>query len=202
MTGLEKILKAIEEEASKAAAEVIAKAQREADEITAEAKVEAEKKCAEIAKKSEADVKSLLSRAESAAALQEKKLFLDAKQQIISKVIEDAKNTLKTLSDQEYFDVIVKMVQKHALSAQGSIIFSMADKKRMPKDFEASIQKALSGKAGAALTISDEIRNLDGGFILIYGEVEENCSFDALFASAKEELQDKVNAFLFSASNA
>ena len=53
------------------------------------------------------------------------------------------------------------------------------------------------GKEGAALTVSSETRDIDGGFVLTYGGIEENCSFDALFDSAHEMLQDKVQEILF-----
>ena len=39
-------------------------------------------------------------------------------------------------------------------------------------------------------------RPIDGGFILVYGGVEENCSIEALFYAEQERLQDKVQAFL------
>ena len=38
---------------------------------------------------------------------------------------------------------------------------------------------------------------MDGGFILCYGGIEENCSFDAIFDSAREHLQDAVQRILF-----
>jgi V/A-type H+-transporting ATPase subunit E len=43
----------------------------------------------------------------------------------------------------------------------------------------------------------NETQEMSGGFILLYGDIEENCSFDALFLQAKEELQDKVRDYLF-----
>jgi V/A-type H+/Na+-transporting ATPase subunit E len=197
MTGLEKILKAIEEEAKSSADAYLAQAKQEADEITEAARKEAEKKCAEIAAKSETDIKAVLSRAESAAALQEKKIILEAKQQMINEVITSARNSLTNLSDSEYVEVILRMVQKYADQKPGQILFSAADRMRLPGDFTASLAKALTGKSGASLTISNETANINGGFVLKYGEVEENCSFDALFSAAKEELQDKVNSVLF-----
>ncbi|MDF2544034.1 MAG: hypothetical protein K0S47_3752 [Herbinix sp.] len=115
MTGLEKILKAIEEEAMANADTVISKANQEAEEIIAAATSEAQKKCAEIATKSEADVNAANARAQSAAALQERKLMLEAKQQVISNVILNAKNTLLQLPVSEYFDVILRMVLKYSL---------------------------------------------------------------------------------------
>jgi V/A-type H+-transporting ATPase subunit E len=197
MTGLEKILKAIDADAKTAAEAVIAQAKREADDIISAAKAEADKKCAGITLKSEMELKAVLSRTVSAAELTEKKIILDAKQQIINNIIKNARISLANLPDAEYVNVLIRMVNKYAHKNAGKIIFSASDKKRLPKDFEAQLRKVLSDREGASLTISEDTVDLDGGFLLIYGEVEENCSFDALFTAAKEELQDIINSFLF-----
>jgi V/A-type H+-transporting ATPase subunit E len=39
--------------------------------------------------------------------------------------------------------------------------------------------------------------NIDGGFILKYGNIEINSSFDALFEENEEELVDIVNKMLW-----
>ncbi len=200
MTGLDKILNAIEAEAKQSAQTVIKQAELEAQQLLAAAKAEADSKCADIASKSEIDVKAVLSRAESAAALQEKKLLLDAKQQMINNIITEARNSLAGLPEQSYVDVILKMVKKYAHNKPGRIVFSTEDKKRLPSDFDNRLKEALAGIDGASLTISEETTKIDGGFLLLYGDIEENCSFDALFAAAKEELQDKINAFLYTES--
>ena len=38
---------------------------------------------------------------------------------------------------------------------------------------------------------------MDGGFLLVYGGIEENCTISAVFASKREELSDQVNRLLF-----
>ncbi len=197
MTGLEKIVKAIEEEASVNAEKVISKAKLEAEKILEEARVQADKKCAEIALKSEADKKDMLSRAQSAAQLLEKKAVLNAKQQIINAVISKAQNSLHQLSDAEYTDMIVRMIKKYAHSKQGVIQFCAVDRKRFPENFASILNNALADRKDALLICSEEEASIDGGFLLRYGDIEENCSFDALFSTSKEELQDKVNSFLF-----
>jgi V/A-type H+-transporting ATPase subunit E len=197
MTGIEKILKAIEADAAKNANEIIAKANMEANEIKSAALAQAEKKCAEIAKKSESDVKAVLSRADSAAELAEKKILLDAKQQLINHVVQSARNSLRDLPDTDYTDVILRMVKKYAHNEAGKIVFSSYDKKRLPRDFEKLLTQALSEKENAALSVSGDDAGFDGGFLLLYGDIEENCSFDAVFAAAREDLKDMVNNFLF-----
>jgi V/A-type H+-transporting ATPase subunit E len=197
MTGLEKMIKAIEAEALANSEAILNQAKKEAEDIMQAAKIEADKKCAEIAAKSEADAKDVLRRAASAAGLLEKKAILDAKQQMINNIITEARNSLAKLSDTEYARTILQMIQKYAHNKSGSILFAASDKGRFPKEFEAMVQKALADKPGASLTFTEESADLSGGFILKYGDIEENCSFDALFSAAKEELQDKVNSVLF-----
>ena len=196
MTGLEKILIEIEDEAKNAATATVKVAQQDADALIAKAKVQGEEKSIAISKQSEADVSDYLSRAKSAAALQKRKSILNAKQEMINAVIEKAQDTILHLSDKEYFDTILKMIEKHALAQDGEIAFSPVDLKRMPSGFEAQINKAIS-KKNATLKVSKDTKNINGGFVLIYGGVEENCSIDALFDAAHETLQDKVHEILF-----
>ena len=197
MTGLEKILDAIEADARKEADAVIAKARGEADVILADARKEAEFKSRQISEKSEEDVKSVLSRSESSAALQERKMLLDAKQQIISNIITSARNKLSELPSSEYTDIILSIIKKHAHNAEGKIIFSDADRQRLTPDFAARLAEVLKVKPGTALHIAEERTSFEGGFLLVYGDIEENCSFDALFAEQRENLLDKVNSLLF-----
>ncbi len=197
MTGLEKILKTIQEEAQASADAIISQAEQEAEEILAAAKKEAELKSAQIAEKSEADVKDVISRAESAAALLERKLLLDTKQIIINDIIGKARNRLTVLSDDEYTDMILSMVKKYSHNKKGRLVFPVSDKKRLTKDFPEKLNTILSQKQGASLTVEDEALSFEGGFLLIYGDIEENCSFDALFAEERDALLDKVNTLLF-----
>lgn len=197
MTGLEKMIKVIEADAQANADKILAEAREESDRIISEAKEEAKQCAAKIAEKPASEIKVIMDRAESGARLVKRQMILDAKQKIINDIIQKAKRKLAGLSDKEYFDMILQMVRKYAYSQAGVIKFSKADLDRLPKDFEKSLELVLKDKENASLTVSDESVKIDGGFILVYGDIEENCSFDALFSYAKDELQDKLNAFLF-----
>lgn len=197
MTGIEKIVNHIADNAEMAAKAIIAEASLKADRIVADAKAEAESRCAEIRQRSVLEVKACLDRAESSARLKERRLILDAKQKMIDEVIVKARNYIAGLPDLEYFDLLLKMIGKFALCKPGVIMFSPADAARLPERFDAAIRSALSGKNGAELVVSEQTRNIDGGFVLIYGDIEENCSFDALFLADRELLQDKAGSLLF-----
>lgn len=197
MTGLEKIIKVIEADAQASVDKILAEAKEEEQQILALAREEAEQGVAKIAQKPVSEIKAILNRAESGARLLKRQRLLDAKQEMINKIILKAKKKLTSLPDSDYFDIILQIVKKHAHKEAGIIKFSQADLDRMPKKFKKSLDATIKDIKNASLTISKECAKIDGGFILVYGDIEENCSFDALFNEAKEELQDKVNAYLF-----
>ncbi len=197
MAGLDKIIDHIKNDADRSANEIIDGAKSEADRIISAAKAEAKKQCDYLEAQSKSAVADTIKRGDSAAELKEKRMILEAKQEIIDQVISDALVHLEGLPEGEYFDAILKMVGKYSLAKEGEIVFSQKDKNRLPSGFEAKIKDALNGKPGAQLTISNNTRNIKSGFVLVYGDIEENCSFEAIFTELHDTLQDKVGAMLF-----
>lgn len=195
MSGLEKIIGHIESSAADAAAKLISDANKEADRIRSAGQEAAKVKEAAINRQAELDVSATSKRIESAADQTLKRLLLQAKQKEIDSVIEEAVTTLKGLDKADYFKVILHMIPRYALQKEGVIRFSANDTARLPKSFEKQIAEALEGDA--KLTLSKEPVDIDGGFILEYGDIEENCSFSALIEASKEDLQDKIGKILF-----
>ena len=66
----------------------------------------------------------------------------------------------------------------------------------MPLDYEKEILKA-AAEAGGSLQLMKEPRPIEDGFVLVYGGIEENCTFRALLDAKKDELQDTVHRILF-----
>lgn len=190
MTGLEKILEQIKSESDICSAEILSDARKQADEITAEAQKRAASEAEKISEKAEADCSLILSRAEAACNLDAGRRILLKKQEIISRCIEDARQSLISLPDDKYSELIIKMIDRFALPQSGEIMFCTCDAKRI----NAAARQAA---AAAGLTVSDKTGNADGGFTLIYGGIEVNCTFSALFAENREKLQDKVHELLF-----
>ena len=197
MTGLEKMKSQILDEANRSAGEILEQAKKEADAVMAEARKNAEAECQRISEKSEADAESLKGRAESSCDLQKRKAVLKAKQEVISEILKRAYKKMLASDTETYFDIIRKMLNKYVLPEEGEICFSSDDKKRMPDGFEKEIAAIAAAKVGK-LIVSKEERNIQGGFVLIYGGIEENCTFKAMFDSRRGELSDKVHALLFS----
>ena len=197
MAGLDKMISQILEDASREASVITKKAQEEADAILAKAEEEIKKMESDSKEKQMAMKKSQEERTLSSSQLKKRQTILLAKQQIISDMIGSAYEELLSLNDDAYFVMIEKMLQKFVLAKAGQIYFSEKDLKRMPSGFEAKIEEIASKNSGS-LTLVKEGKDVDGGFILVYGGVEENCTFKALLNAKRDELADKVQRLLFS----
>lgn len=199
MAGLDKIIGEISLSSDTLVKELIGKANAEANEITSKAEKEAEETVARIRRESETRLSDSKVRATSAAALAKRQLLLQEKQSLIGEVIEKAKKKFLEMPDAQYFDALIKLVKKNALPQEGEIVFNERDKKRLPSNFKDTVEKAAQA-AGGKLRISDKTADIDGGFVLSYGGLDQNCSVSALFASNAETLQDKIQALLFAES--
>lgn len=193
MSGLEKILEQINSDAEKNAADITAQAKKEAQKIADDYDIQAKKEAEDIREEASSACKDIIQRSKSAADLHKRQTILKAKQELISQVLNKAHKSLLDLNSSEYFALIIKMIEQFSQNEKGTILFNQRDLDRMPKLFSMKAAKASSGN----LKIDDTPRDIDGGFVLCYGGIEENCSFKALFESNEEFLQDKVHRLLF-----
>ncbi len=194
MTGLDKIIEEINSEASANAEVILKSADNDAAKIIADAKKEANTKSDEILKNAEKKQEDILSRGESSANLEKQKSLLVAKQTVINNMLSASLEKMENAEDKQYFSYITKLIEKNSQNSDGIIAFNSKDLNRLPENFVSEINAVSKGK----LEISDTPVNIKSGFILIYGGIEENCSFDAIFRSKHEELTDEISALLFS----
>ena len=177
MSGLDKMKAQIIAEAQDNAKEILAQAHAQADSIIGEAKAQAEK-----------DARKIVAQA-----------VLEAKQEVISEVLEDAYKAVGELDDAAYFAMLEKVLEKYVLPEEGTICFTEKDRKRMPQGYMEKVYETAK-KKGGSLDLTETVPDgMDGGFILTYGGIEENCTIKALFDARREELSDKVNRQLFTA---
>lgn len=195
-TGLEKMLQQILDEANESAKEILDQAKTQSDAILAQARASADGVEAENEAKMAAIVAASEEKAISSAQLKKRQVYLAAKQEIIGDILEKAQQTLVSMDKEKYFAYIEKMLDKYAQPKDGIICLNERDLKRMPTDFERVIA-ACAKKNGGTLALSKESVAISGGFLLIYGGIEENCSFEAMFHTKREMLADEINRFLF-----
>lgn len=196
MSGLDKIKSQILDEANHSAEMKLAEANEKAERMISEAKAEAEAEVSKLAAKSQEAIAVYAERVKSSGEMQRKQAILQAKQEVIAEVIQKAYEKVCAQDDTAYFEMIRKMLDKYAQPGDGIISFNAKDLKRMPKGFEAEMEKTAQ-KKGGTLRLSEEAKEMDGGFILVYGGVEENCTIRAMFDANRDHLSDKVHEVLF-----
>ena len=197
MTGLEKMKNQILDEAKSLAEAKVSDAENQAQEILEAAKAEAAKTAAGISQKSEADVANYTERIASSIDLQRRTRVLSAKQEVIAEVLNKAYEKLKAMETADYFAMMMKILDKYVLAQAGEIYFSQADVNRMPADCRAEIEKIAKAKGGS-LKICSKEKGIEGGFVLAYGGIEENCTLRAMFDAKRDELSDEAHRLLFS----
>ena len=196
MTGLEKMISQIAGGAEAEAGAMIKEAKEAAARTAAEARTEAEKVCGEILARAGAEAAHDLERAKSSAELQRRQAILQARQEVITETLDKAYAALDGLEDEKYFDFIRRLLHKYVRGEKGEICFSARDMARFPRGFEQDISELAAGKGGS-LTLDQEGKDIENGFILAYGGIEENCTFRALFNARRDELLDIIYREIF-----
>ncbi len=196
MSGLDKMKARILEEAQQSAAEILEKAEKDSEAALISARKAADARAAEIEKRAEREAAEYEKRAEASVDMRRKQAYLEAKQEAIHAVIQTAYEKVMNLDNEAYFDLLEKMLEKYVLPREGIICFAKRDLDRMPEGFSGKVKTAAAEKGGS-LVLSQEPAEIDGGFLLVYGGIEENCGIKAIFDSMKDELSDQVNRMLF-----
>ncbi len=195
MTGLEKIIAEIQDEAAQEGKALTDKADAAAQKVLDEAKAESAAKAERILAAAQQEVKDIELSRQSAVALQRRQQMLAKKQVLLSETLQKAQSSLYELPVNEYFNLLVRLAKGAAQSGEGILFLNADDLKRMPADFEVNLSAALA--KGATLSIATDTRPIDGGFVLKYGDVEQNCSFEAIFNARADEFSDLVRDVLF-----
>lgn len=194
MTGLESILNQIASDGQKEAEEQLSAARAKAAEITEKAKAEGAEKVRAALKDGERRAQEIRDRAQSAAELEQRNQMLVFKQELIGEAVEAARESLENAPDKEYFEILLTLYKRFAQEGRGEMLLNKRDIDRLPDDFLARMRKAVPG---AEVTISPKPRQVENGFLLVYGGVDINCTFRAIFEDAYEELRDAAGKLLF-----
>lgn len=197
MAGLDVIINQINMSSKRRVDEIQTSSDAECAGILNEAQSFAEKKRAEAEKRAERNVQEIKERAGSTAQLKIRRAVLTCKQELITATLEKAKESFYQMADAEYFNALISIVENYADNGKGVLCLSDKDLKRVPADFESRVSE-VAQKKGGSLKISADPVDIDGGFILKYDSVEENCSITALFDNSNEMLVDVLQKLLFS----
>lgn len=191
MAGVENITNEILRDAEENSAGIIREAEEKKNSLIEEAKAKIEEDSKKAQERTAAEKKSFIERAKSEAATNEKRAILEARNEIITDILDKAYEKLINESDSEYFSMIYSLLEKNVHAEKGSMMLSGNDMKRLPSDFEIKVSD-IARKKGGELSLSKEEADIDAGFVLSYGGIDENCSLKAIFNEKRTYLSDLV----------
>lgn len=194
MAGLNKIIERIAQDSAAKCDGIIFDAQNEATKIKEAAIIKVNDDKNAIIDAANKEAKAIVDMAESGAQLEGKKVLLATRVEIIEKAIAMASEKLASMPEEEYFAAIYALVKNYAQAADGQMLLSKKDLGRLPSDFEKKINADLKG---GKITVSKDPADISEGFILVYGDIEINCTFDALIADAKDDIKDELYNIIF-----
>lgn len=193
MNGLDRIIEKIETDAESVSASAIADAEKKAGDIIAEAEAKGESDAREIVADAESTGEAMVKKAHSGGEHRKKKIILERKVEIIDNVISKAVKNFLCDEPNKYFDAMIRLAQKYALTEEQTLIFSDKDFERMPADFEQRVNDA-AGKGKISVRGGG---GFEGGFLLVGKEVTQNCTVNALVSEAETEIRDELYKLLF-----
>ena len=212
MNGIDKITEKILAEAKAAERAALEKAAERADEILQAGEEEAELIRERIEDRAAREGEAIVTRAKSTAAMVRRNADLAVRGALIDEVFEKAFAEIAALPVEEYRALLCKMVCEAMLEQQRTAAESRAlhgDEVETVEAYERTlgdallrdVRDALRGKVDAAvlerLVLSDTPARISGGVLLRYGDVETNCSFEAVFAQARAVREAEVSRILF-----
>ena len=225
MNGIDTILRRLDTDAKAEADAVLKKARQEAADITARYQAQAAQEAARLAARNEKAAEEREERLVSAAQMEARKTLLTAKQEMVERAYQRALEKLRSLPQEQYVELLAALLVRASSTGREEVVFSTEDREGAGKAAVARANELLAKEAApelplgdgvvanllnkvaagvsafaqgtAMLAVSEETRDISGGFILKDGRIEVNCTFDALVRAEREQTAGEVAKLLF-----
>ncbi|MBC7088449.1 MAG: hypothetical protein H5T96_08285 [Tissierellales bacterium] len=183
MSNLENLTQRIIEDAKKEAEEIRKEADEKSKNIIGSKVSLAQNEAKKIIDKSKQEAVLIKERAISAAKLKSRDQELEAKQYILDRAFEKAKQQLKNLDDQSFEKLLSEALKDIKEDSSVTVIIS-EDKKNLVPKFNKNLNVEIDN-------------TIDGGFIIKEDNVYYNFTFDAMINGLREELETEIASILF-----
>lgn len=227
MEGIEKITAKIVQDAQAEIARMNQETDEKVRSIAEAAQAQADKETADTLARGQRAAQERLERLKSAAKMEQRKLELAARQEMLAQAFDLALEKLCSLPEEEYVQLLTRLVLEASTTGKEQLVFSPQDRARVGKQVVVAANEAMvkqvapelpdaitDTKVGAflgkvvnsttamvtgtgMLTLSEETRPMKGGFVLVDGDVEVNCAFETLVRLQREKLEKEVDQVLF-----
>lgn len=198
MNGIEKITARIKSDAGQEIEAINAQADAQVESIARNYEYLAQQEYFTIRSNGKADARARLDRMASADVLDGRKALLRTKQELLDEAFARALDRLCALPEEEYCALLVKLAVSGCSTGSEELVFSPADRARYGKKVVIAANEALA-RAGrpAALTLSEQSREMRGGLFIKHGAIENNCAFETIIRLLREQLAGETAKVLF-----
>ena len=198
MDGITKIIERIEDDSRRELADVAAESAAKCAEIRDEFKKREEQLYGEALSAGAIEAAQHYERLKYVADLESKKQLLIEKQTLMDQAFTAAEQRLSSLPEDEYTAFIARLAAQSSQTGEEVLIFSEKDRPKIGKAVVKAANKLLSENGKRAyLELSDDTREISGGVIISGGDIEANCSLEALVSQYRNELSPRVAEILF-----
>lgn len=194
MNGIEKITGRIASDAQAEVDRILANAGQQAENITGQCAREAQEAREAILAEARAQAAVKAERMESAARLEGRKLLLEEKQRVLEEAFSLALQKLREMDKGDYVRFLTGLLVQSAATGREEVIFNPTDRARVGKEVLTAANEAIPN---GSLRLAAESRDIQGGFVLVDGPVEVNCSLEALVAQSRERETGAIAGLLF-----
>ena len=186
---LKDIINTILSDAKKKAERIKEEAQGKIKEIDKESKVKAREEKEKVLAEAKKEEERIQDTARYEAKLLYRNELLAKKQELISRVFDQALDKLAKQPEDEYSELLVSLL-KQAPTLKGKV-------EVLPARGKEKITGEAIKKAKKDFVLSDQVVEAKGGFVLKSPDIEIDNTFKALLKEKREELETKIARVLF-----
>ncbi|MFA5240219.1 MAG: V-type ATP synthase subunit E [Phycisphaerae bacterium] len=128
----------------------------------------------------------------SATRMELAKEKLAEKTKVLNEVFGEAKQQLKTLADDEYKKLMIKLMVGAVETGEEEVVIDTNEKR-----IDQSLIDQVNSQKKSNLKLAGQRENIGGGFILRRGKIKNNLSVGVLLGQAREQLEIELAGKLF-----
>lgn len=196
MSGIDKIINTILEDARNDANVTADETQKQIDKMKSKIQAEVADEIGEIDRQANKRGVEIEMREKTMMELEVRRNSLKVKRMMINQAFDRAYAYLCDLDDPAYSDLVVSLLVSAAESGNELVVPGKDNRVQQAHVDAANQQLAANGKSGE-LTLASEAGSFVGGFILSQGGIETNVTFDMLVKQRKASLENTVADMLF-----
>lgn len=193
MNGLDNITARLKADALSARSDLEAETEEKLRAIHEQYESRAEREREEGEKLSQQIADERLSRLRSAAQMEEKKLLLRTKQEVVGEAFSLALDKLCSLPQEKYIAVLEKFLTESMLTGQEEVILNAEDREAVGH----RVVEEVNAAQGSQIKLSSETGDMRAGFILRDGDREMNGDFAVVLRLSRTKLEREAAARLF-----